>query len=148
MSRANGRAWGENREHYSNQLGGQVIHDGDGNGDGDYDDDTVDDYDDDDEGDDANDDSNEGNNVLTFSNISGCGEAGGGCCYSNSHFFIVILMIVVMIVMLIMILMMIIIFMMIMILMTRLADEARSLRTCNRSSITKPGKPFGEGEQC
>ena len=44
MSRANGRAWGdgENREHYSNQLSGQVRHNDD-------DDDDDEDYDNDEE---------------------------------------------------------------------------------------------------
>ena len=66
MSRANGRAWGENREHYSNQLGGQVIHDGaDDYDDDDYCDDGDHDDDDDDDANDAN-DANEANNVLTF----------------------------------------------------------------------------------
>ena len=36
--------------------------------------------------------------------------------------------------------------MMVMILMTRLVDGVRSLRICNRSNITKPGRHFGEGE--
>ena len=64
MSRANGRAWGENREHYSNQLGGQVRHDDD---DADYYD-----YDHD-----AANNAYDANDILTFSNISGCGEEGG-----------------------------------------------------------------------
>ena len=58
MSRANGRAWGENREHYSNQLGGQVRHDND---DADYDDDDYDDYDHD-----AANDAYDANDILTF----------------------------------------------------------------------------------
>ena len=36
--------------------------------------------------------------------------------------------------------------MMMMILMTRLVAGVRSLRICNRSNITKPGRHFGEGE--
>ena len=36
--------------------------------------------------------------------------------------------------------------MMMMILMTRLVAGVRSLRICNRSNITKPGRHFGGGE--